>query len=674
MSQVVSGVITAYAPALTDDGKWLYTACGNEVFKYSTKSGRVVSALAGHTAEVTSTRLLSDGSLLTSSLDGTLKRWREHVCVQTQAVERPVLALEASRDGETVACLVSSGQSSCSSTLTLLSCPQEGQCSVSLFTGSISAFAVSRNFVAACSGNRLFVYSIISRTSREFRHKRGLTAVTIGEEEVATADVHGIIVRWSVLGADVWRSEGDAKFAGSAQHWHSSAVPALSFSESGLLSGGDEAVLCVWRDGQVRKPQFLPRLGAPIRHISTGRQFAAVSLASNFVMIVDLFKMGLVGSVSGLPQGDGVVFPVSSHLLVRGLGGSSLHAFSPKDRRQAGPGILLGERNFVGQAWATEKADPWICGNYAASEKWLAAAMHREGKVVMKFWALSSVLAGKLVSVCLEAHASSVSAMAAGVISDKDGSSETVFISGSEDGCVKIWRIGQGKCWKVAKILKFRDQPVRALTVAGGVVLVVFGNFLTAWEIATAKELTGGIFLGSGMVNGLAINGTRALVTLQEGDAGWVVAVELTSCLVVSRFALESAPVSIVSFREGFALSQSAGNVNLLKMDLEISSQITIQVKSLSVVGTDLLGVTVGGSLVRLDGNYSIATESIEESEEIVETKISRVVASSEKESRKFINVPKLVEQLVDPLTPSHLCAPPRAMFSALVQRLLAAQ
>ena len=69
----------------------------------------------------------------------------------------------------------------------------------------------------------------------------------------------------------------------SSLHWHSLPVLCLTFSFDGsfLFSGGHECVLVKWTLN-TNEPTFLPRLGAPIKHLNASQdQTFIISTHSN---------------------------------------------------------------------------------------------------------------------------------------------------------------------------------------------------------------------------------------------------------------------------------------------------------------------------------------------------------------------------------------------------------
>jgi hypothetical protein len=89
-------------------------------------------------------------------------------------------------------------------------------------------------------------------------------------------------------------------------HWHSLAVAGLAWSEEGatLYSGGGEAVLCKWRPADGNKPQFVPRLEAPVVALGGGGGLTVLQLANNSLVLLDRQEDRVRGVVGGLARSE----------------------------------------------------------------------------------------------------------------------------------------------------------------------------------------------------------------------------------------------------------------------------------------------------------------------------------------------------------------------------------
>ena len=484
---------------------------------------------------------------------------------------------------------------------------------------------------------------------------------------MATADIHGIIVRWSVLSSDFWDSAESTRFSGAAQHWHSTACPALRFTPDGatLLSGGDESVLCLWHSPADRKPQFMPRIGGPIRHISVSKQLAAVSLVSNSIVLVDLNRKIVCGTLAGLPatlspEARREVSAVGASLWVS-ASGFSAENFSPRDRRQTGQRILACERNFVGSAWGG-KPNSWKIEKIAASPSTVVTALSRpsESQTILKFWDASTC---QLISVCMQAHSTAVTSLIA--------AGPETFVSAGADGCVKTWKF-QDNCWRVSRVLKFRDQPASGLAVSGSLLACGFGPYLTLWDIRSGLEISGGIYLGEG-VTSLAISGEKIAALLSSDE---IAAVDVRSCRLSARGAARGARSLVALPAGGFALAGPVGVV-CVSVELEITSKAELgAVEALAVCSGELLVVTAAGSLLRVGGGRAWVAEEEAAAAEVKQPRISKAVKKVGVSAFPRVSqssVSQVVASVVDPILPSHLGPNSGRIFAALASRLAVA-
>ena len=174
-------------------------------------------------------------------------------------------------------------------------------------TNPLSGLVISSSgsYIVATLGNTVYVVQTAKLTSSlaEYTSPCPLTCLAFHphDEIFATGDTDGIIRIWycldsprnmpkKVMATDRRRTKAPT----SVLHWHAHAVGSLAFSPNGayLLSGGEEAVFVVWQL-QSRHKEFVPRLGAPIEHItitpecSSGEQGYLLSLADGGLSFID---------------------------------------------------------------------------------------------------------------------------------------------------------------------------------------------------------------------------------------------------------------------------------------------------------------------------------------------------------------------------------------------------
>ena len=109
---------------------------------------------------------------------------------------------------------------------------------------------------------------------------RKLTCVAGHPEEecVATGDSSGRVLVWKGL-------LNLPKPIQGTYHWHTLPVTEIAFSKSGgyMYTGGSECVLVKWNLTNPNQKMFLPRLPAPIKHLTIAPEnlYVAVSTLDN---------------------------------------------------------------------------------------------------------------------------------------------------------------------------------------------------------------------------------------------------------------------------------------------------------------------------------------------------------------------------------------------------------
>ncbi|WFD20060.1 NET1-associated nuclear protein 1 [Malassezia caprae] len=307
--------ISHIPPLFTRDGSYMFLVQDTTVLIVSRLTNRVVTTLSGestpedqrHTAPITGMELSSFNplQLITTSLDGTMKTWdyldsELHDNVQ---VGHAVVSMSASMQWKNrlfVAVCKRSGQASASdsrskeASSTIYSV-QLGRSSPRLHkpsklvrlgkTRPVSHLSVSPDgrWLIATSLAKVHVLDLNDTSAgfTKYATESRITALVFHPDKqmarFATGEQNGKIKIWHCL--ELTNDPSPARVDGSWEpvaltttlHWHSHAVSALQYTPDGsqLLSGGEEAVLVLWKlnsghaggsDGR----EFVPRLGAPI--------------------------------------------------------------------------------------------------------------------------------------------------------------------------------------------------------------------------------------------------------------------------------------------------------------------------------------------------------------------------------------------------------------------------
>lgn len=200
----------------------------------------------------------------------------------------------------------------------------------------------TNKFLAMIEYNKLICVNLKSQKEQRWRidNKRKFTCVRCPKDQlcIATGDTSGCILIWY----DLFSGNGPTK---SIYHWHTLPVRCLTFSESGteLYSGADERVVVKWHLDNPDNRLFLPRLSAPVAHLTCGPENMCVAICTddNCIRLVDaqlqlkavvqqLVKMGTCeAGLQPIPSGS--ITATNGALVMNGKPGH-LQFYSPKDQ------------------------------------------------------------------------------------------------------------------------------------------------------------------------------------------------------------------------------------------------------------------------------------------------------------------------------------------------------
>jgi NET1-associated nuclear protein 1 (U3 small nucleolar RNA-associated protein 17) len=178
--------------------------------------------------------------------------------------------------------------------------------------------------IAACKGGGIFIAATVNLAAgfAVIEPNQSFTALAVHPSELslATGDKRGRIQIWYPFDAGWWadffvaRAERRPQFDGvitapsRVLHWHAHAVASLSYTPNGayLTSGGEEAVLVFWQIESGHK-EFVPRLGAPIVHITVSHSGdeVAVVLSDASALFVDAQQLKAKRSIASIKIGAG---------------------------------------------------------------------------------------------------------------------------------------------------------------------------------------------------------------------------------------------------------------------------------------------------------------------------------------------------------------------------------
>lgn len=496
--ELVSAELYAAPAIISGDSKLVHVLCGSHILSHNLKNGKIVGSsesIMSHPSGVFqrgSSFIVSDNR---HSKIAKVNLKDERARVDDFAIGSVV----AVSDSLTVIKATSSELNEVSLSYVQGSAKPDVD-GIMIFKGVVSSVACSKTLIAFVSGTdsrTLTVFDTRSKTTREFQHNKKLTCVAVHptESQVASGDSTGRIMRWDITDSP------DSMYS-AVHHWHSVPVSALAYTSTGsvLLSGAEEGVLCIWSEASTsNKPQFIPRLGGSIAHISVSRcnQFAAVSIRNNKVIVIDLFTRSVETTISGTlheidEDGSAHLTRVSDDLISISTS-SHVQLYNVDSRKSLSKNPLsIQERNHIPSTLRGKvNANPWECQHVSiltSEGTWYMMAALKQavsGKSQMvKFFSSSDCgVTWSLHTICTGAHNGDIVGL--GAVSEG-------FVSASKDGSVKLWKLFDGKTWTCVKSSGFKNKTPTFLRVnsAVGLVIIGFDRYVTLWHPSTLTELT----------------------------------------------------------------------------------------------------------------------------------------------------------------------------------------
>jgi WD40 repeat protein len=583
--KLVSGSLVEVPPVLYE--KWIFLVTGTSITQHDIFDMRIVLS-ASHESRIITVHITHDEVLLYVLANGTVVM-RPLRSLRTPSYHSIGVSIQK-------ASLCDTGIVAVSFANTLLYIPILNKnlgTVVELTSGSPVVVQISSNFVFCSFGSRLFVYSIRHKQTREVRHVRNLTHISVhpDEDHVATGDSAGIIARWWILNDAFWVAQS-TRFEGTVQHWHSSAITSIEFSDDGsvLYSGGDEGVLCCWHGVSQKRPQFLPRLGSSaIQCISIKSNICAVGLSDNTIAIIDLYRLAVRNTFSGAPFNliscvSDPVTPGKLHIATP----ESVSSINASTGSRGNEKINLFNRNYIGKKWNkfVENQRSSSARLVASIDNYKAVVCYRASPVQAQ---LKFYLGSTLQSVCSEAHASQITGICA-----LSRASNHFFATSSTDGSIKVWAMSIDDTWKCIKVLRYKSQPATAIAYKDGVLFACFGVNLLAYDIDSFAEITGGLFVG-GVGEEICISESQILLRTTNK----IVCVNLVTMELLN---LDGFYSSITKFKRGFAATTEKhihifNNKN--ELDDLIESEVDLK-RAISDAQDELYVLTVEDSVFKV--------------------------------------------------------------------------
>ncbi|XP_072029311.1 WD repeat-containing protein 75-like [Amphiura filiformis] len=519
-------------PVFSADSKYIFVCSGEVIRVFSVASGEFVTELWGHRNEVTAVRVnpLIQLQLFSSSLDGTINLWdyADGILLKTFTLGLPLFGLLVHADlknklyvqipqdsgkeddeflGKLAIVHLPSRQSS-SRAVPVQASPVINKIKVG---DRGTAIGAGGEYVAAIHGSKLkVVFTANEEENAEsvyLSENRSsiLTCVACHPTDyaIATGNANGHVT--------LWRNFNKSKPVLSSEHWHSLRVEDVGFSPEGsyLYSVGHECTLVQWQYNSKHR-DFIPRLGAPISHVSCSHdnQYKALCLTSNAIIVLKVDK--IKQKIQGLSFGDytrtGPVCiptglttdPHTKALVLNGTPGHLQFYHLQQDK-------LLYNLDIVGENYISpESLDKPLVNTevelvaFDTEGAWLATIERRDDKETsmemrLKFWGFDKEKQSfKLNTVIESPHESQVYALQLRSTKEVDGFlHDPLAVTTANDKKFKVWRLlddedvnSKMKTWNCTFVGSYRNlQPKDASFCADGSLLAVsFAQIITIWD------------------------------------------------------------------------------------------------------------------------------------------------------------------------------------------------
>ncbi|KAL6434766.1 hypothetical protein ACFW04_005163 [Cataglyphis niger] len=318
------------------------------------------------------------------------------------------------------------------------------------------------------------------------------------EECVATGDSTGRVV--------VWRSLFQTRPYTAVFHWHTLPATEIVFSKSGghMYTGGGECVLVKWTLANPQHKSFLPRLPAPIKHltIAPNNLYVAVSTLDNGIVIVNPqrkltsviqnFTWGVASSSKDLFPAGLIVDPRTGSLVLNSRTGH-VQFYNTHTKN------LLYNINITAQNFLTQERDVIIVNTEVTKialnhdGMWMATVEERNDKVSsievrLKFWIYDVNEQIFILNTSIELpHENGVNALhfQPNTIFDDE---EWLAVTTGKDNKFKLWNLGKSSIvekqhWYCYGVGDYRNLATTdaGFSMDGSLLAIGFYSTLTIW-------------------------------------------------------------------------------------------------------------------------------------------------------------------------------------------------
>lgn len=513
--KIGGGSIVDRRPTFSHDGKILYVVYGQIIRAYSTDTGELVRDYKGLSRPAAGVQLHPTRPELVVSVSdsGEMMAWRWESGIHMLTVKLMVAPnferlldfnLLPSEGGDCDVFVRWKKQGFEGAALSVFSSKGELKTdlkfSIDNNTHSVAFGNHSHGkYLAAICKDRFFSIDLSRNKCNWVRVRKSthLTCVACHPTElcVATGDSIGRVF--------IWRDIIDNPAPPQAiYHWHTLPVADVVFSQSGsfFYSGGGECTLVKWRLDSPHEKEFLPRLSAPISHLSISKDnlLVSVSTQDNGIQLVNpqrkisrsiqYFSWGVQSAGDDLPLFPaGINFDRRTHSLVLNSRAGHIQFYDPRTQS------LLYNLDVTGENYLTQERYKKIINTevirvaLSSCGKWLSTVEFIDNremsvKVTLKFYSFNDTTQRYSLHTSIELpHEGRVYALQ---FRPADNDENLMAVTTGADKKYRIWGITSGKAWNCLSVGSYRDLCVRDAVFSpdGSVLGISFASTLTLWN------------------------------------------------------------------------------------------------------------------------------------------------------------------------------------------------
>ncbi|XP_063972542.1 WD repeat-containing protein 75 [Diachasmimorpha longicaudata] len=521
------GSIIDHRPLFSSNGEILYVIWKQVIRKYSTQTGDFVGEFESADVKLAGISFYSDNfnTIVGCTESGDLINWNSQNGVITRKLKLKTqedakistfhIVNYKSKNGRNICQVLLTYLSKSSNCIELVLFDVEtGNCTSSRSIPTVAAAPYcidiignyGDNLVALAQDVDLHILHPTAGFTGKL-HKIGLTGRKLTcitghpeDECIAVGDSSGRVV--------VYKNLLHSRPITGTYHWHTLPVTEIAFSKSGghMYTGGSECVLVKWTLANPLHKSFLPRLPAPIKHLTIAPEniYVAVSTLDNGIVVVNPqkkltsciqnFTWGVTASTKDLFPAGLTLDPRTGSLVLNSRTG---HVQFFDTHRKS----LLYNINITAQNFLTQERTALIINTEVTriainqDGSWMATVEERDDRVAspevrLKFWKFNSEKQNFVLNTSIELpHDLGVNALEFQPNTSLSGERIAAVTTG-KDRKFKMWSlvegnsvIKRGKHWVCSGVESYRDLIATdaGFSVDGSLLGVSFGSSLTIW-------------------------------------------------------------------------------------------------------------------------------------------------------------------------------------------------